>query len=192
MIKGSYSDRELFVDILTESFDTNISVNFVVKKDKKRSKRIKLLMEYSFDLCFLFGDVFLTDDRNGCALVLYPEKKRTNLKTILLDIKLVILSIGLFRIGKVLDRDSKIKKYYPTDNRRFYLWFIGVQRQYQRKGIGTALLNDLIAESISQHKPIYLETSMESNVSFYEKHGLKVYHTLNEPHQLFMIRRNLN
>jgi hypothetical protein len=185
MITGNLSDRALFVDILTESFDSNVSVNFVVRQDKNRNKRIRKLMEYSFDLCLLFGNVYLTEDRNGCALVLYPEMKKTTFKTILLDLKLALSSIGLFRVVTVLNRDAKIKKHYPANNKLFYLWFIGVK---QRKGIGTELLNDLKKESIIQNRPIYLETSMKSNVDFYEKQGFHVYQTLDSPHQLFLLK----
>ena|ERR1035437_9531458 len=82
MIRAEYNDKNRVVDILTTSFDDNKSVNYIIKHDKKRVKRIKKLMEYSFDMCYFFGDVFLTDDKKGCALILLPDKKKTNLKSI--------------------------------------------------------------------------------------------------------------
>ena len=32
-------------------------------------------MRYSFDLCSLFGDVFISDDNKACAPIVYPDKK---------------------------------------------------------------------------------------------------------------------
>jgi hypothetical protein len=57
MKKANYHDKDLLVDILTKSFETNQSVN-IVKQDKKRIKRIRALMDYSFEVCYMFRKVF--------------------------------------------------------------------------------------------------------------------------------------
>ena len=59
MKKADHNDKNLVVDILTKSFDTNQSVNYIVKQDQKRVKRISALLNYSFEVCHMFGDVFL-------------------------------------------------------------------------------------------------------------------------------------
>jgi len=51
----------------------------MVKQDKKRNLRIRKLMAYLFDVCYLYGGVYLTDDKSGCALILFPDKKRITL-----------------------------------------------------------------------------------------------------------------
>ncbi len=65
MIRAEYKDRNRIINILAKSFDDNKSVNYIIKQDKKRVERMKKLMEYSFEVCYLFGDVFLTDDKKG-------------------------------------------------------------------------------------------------------------------------------
>lgn len=57
MKKATYRDKDLIVDILAKSFDTNQSVNYIVKQDNRRLQRIKALMDYSFEVCYLFGDI---------------------------------------------------------------------------------------------------------------------------------------
>ena len=120
-----YNDKNRIVDILASSFDDNKSVNYIVKQDRKRAQRMRKLMEYSFDVCYLFGDVFLTDDKKGCALIVLPDQKKTTLKSILLDAKLAISCVGLSNIKKAMDRESKINKIHPK-GLMYYLWFIGV------------------------------------------------------------------
>ncbi|MBI5541072.1 MAG: GNAT family N-acetyltransferase [Bacteroidia bacterium] len=191
MIKADYKDKSHIVNILTKVFDDNNSVNYVIKQDNKREQRIKKLMEYSFDICYLFGNVYLSEDRNACALTLFPDKQKTTLKTILLDLKLAYSSIGLTRIKKVQDRNSKIKNSYPKEP-IFYLWFIGVNSTVQSKGIGSSLIKDLIKESEITKRPIYLETSMQKNIEFYNKHGFKVYKELDFGHKLFLIKRDVH
>ncbi len=94
MVKAEYNEKALVVDILTKSFDTNQSVNYIIPQGDNKEKRIRTLMDYSFEVCYLFGDVFLSDDKKACALVNYPDKKKTALKSILLDIKLILFCIG--------------------------------------------------------------------------------------------------
>ena len=62
-------DKALVLDILCQSFDDNISVNYVIKGGASRLRHIKVLMEYSFDMCLAFGEVWISDDNSGCYLI---------------------------------------------------------------------------------------------------------------------------
>ena len=188
MIKADYKDKHLVVDILTQSFATNQSVNYIIKQDENRLDRVRYLMDYSFEICYLFGDVFLSENKNACALVLYPDKKRTTIKSILLDAKLIFFSVGIENIKKTLNRESAIKKIQPKEL-MYYLWFIGVNPEHQNKGIGTKLMNDLIQDSTQKKRPIYLETSTLKNLPWYQKQGFQVYHDLYLSYKLFFLKR---
>lgn len=130
---AAYKDKALILEILCKAFDSNHSVNYIVKQDKKRKKRVKTLMDYSFELCYMFGTIYLSENNEACALILFPDKKKISLKTIFLAIKLVIVSVGLKKIFKVLERDLKIKNFYPS-NEILYLWFIGINPYSQQRG----------------------------------------------------------
>ena len=190
MEKAKYNDKDLIVDILTKSFDTNQSVNYIVKQDEKRLKRVKALMDYSFEVCYLFGDVFLSDDKKGCALVLYPDKKKLTIKSILLDVKLILSCVGVENIKKTLTRESLIKKIQPKDL-MYYLWFIGVAPECQNTGIGSVLLDELIEDSSLKKRPIYLETSTLKNLPWYKKFGFDIYHETDLSYRLFFLRRKI-
>ena len=113
MIRASKEDKKRVIDILASSFDDNKSVNYIIKQDPKRVQRISALMAYSFDICQAFGDVFLSDDKNGCALILLPDKKKTTFRSISLDVKLAISAIGLSNIKKAMSREAAINKIHP-------------------------------------------------------------------------------
>lgn len=189
MIKADKSQKSLIVNILASSFEDNQSVNYIVKQDSKRKERIRALMDYSFEICYMFGAVYLSEDKKACALVLYPDQKRFTFRSLLLDIKLLLNAIGLTRIGKAMSRESAIKSNYPKEP-IYYLWFLGVVNSDQNKGIGTRLLNEIIQESQKQHKPIYLETSTMKNIPWYQKFGFTIYHELEFGYKLFMLRRS--
>lgn len=190
MRKATYAEKELVTDILCKSFDNNLSVNYIVQQGKKRTKRLKILMAYSFEVCFKFGDIFLSDDNKACALVVYPEKKKTTVSSVLLDINLMLKCIGITNILKALNRESRIKKIQPKE-RIYYLWFIGVDPKYQGSGIGTELMKEVIEDSRLKKRPLYLETSTLQNLPWYDKFGFKTYNELQLTYKLYFLKRNL-
>jgi GNAT superfamily N-acetyltransferase len=188
MRRATVNDRQLVIDILKKSFDDNKSVNYVVKQDQKRKDRIQGLMEYSFDVCNAFGEVWTSEDLQACALILFPDKKRTSLKTILWDLKLALSVIGVDRVSAVLRRESMIKSHHPKQPFA-YLWFIGVNPSKQNKGIGSAFIKEVIHKCEKQERPIYLETSVERNLPFYKKFGFEIFQSLNLSYKLYQLRR---
>lgn len=190
MRQAKYEEKNVIVDILTQSFESNQSVNYIIPQDKKRIKRIRALMDYSFEVCHSFGDVFISDDNNACGLILYPDKKKTTLKSILLDFKLIIQCVGLKNIKKTLSREALIQKIQPKETMT-YLWFIGVNLAEQNKGIGSRLLEEIIQQSIQNNRPIYLETSTNKNLPWYSKFGFKVYSEQDLSYRLYFLKRGL-
>ena len=188
MRKAAYSDKALVVDILSRAFNANPSVNYIIRQDQQREERIRKLMAYSFEQCWSFGGVYLSDDRQGCALTLLPDTKKTTLSTILLDIQLAFSVIGIGRLKKILDREAKVHQGHPKEP-FFYLWFLGVAPEFQNRGTGSALLQELIDESQRMKRPVYLETSLVSNISFYQKFGFEVYRELAFDQTLYCMKR---
>ncbi|HYF66715.1 MAG TPA: GNAT family N-acetyltransferase [Ohtaekwangia sp.] len=189
MRRAEQKDKRLVVDILSKSFDKNKSVNYVVKQDANRQDRIRSLMEYSFNTCLSFGEIWISDDNMACALLLFPETKKTTLRSILWDVNLATSAIGLTRVIDVLKRESLIKKNHP-DKPFTYLWFIGVDPLAQKRGVGSKLLNEVIDMNAKKRRPIYLETSVSNNLSWYKKFGFEIYQKINLNYDLYLLRRS--
>src|SRR5690606_22702815 len=145
-----YTHKNLVIEILASSFDTNASVNYIIKQDKHREKRIRALMDYSFEVCYLFGEIFLSNDNKACALIVYPDKKKTTLKSISLDLKLIFQCVGIGNIMKTLKREKLINSLHPKAPFS-YLWFIGVAPEDQNKGAGSKLLQSVLDYSDQQN-----------------------------------------
>lgn len=188
MMTAQYQDKELAVDILSKSFDDNKSVNYIVKQDDKRKERIRRLMEYSFEVCYSFGKVFLSDDREGCALIVLPDTKKTTPKSILWDLGLIVSCTGLANISKTMAREKKIKDLQPK-GALYYLWFIGVAADHQNKGIGSVLLNEIMEDARRMKRTICLETSTQKNLPWYQKNGFTIYNELDLGYKLFLLKK---
>lgn len=187
MISAKRTDKQRIIEMLASAFDKNLSVNYIVKQDSKRKQRICALMDYSFEMCYRFGEVWLSDDRKACALMLYPHLKQTTFYSVWLDVKLVFSAIGINRIGKALDRENKIKTFQPKLPMA-YLWFIGVNPLYQHRGTGSLLLQEILAHAAGLGLPVCLETSTERNLPWYEKHGFASYATLDLGYVLHFLK----
>lgn len=188
MRKALASDKPAILDLLTRAFDDNKSVNYVVKQDHNRADRIRRLMDYSFNVCQAFGEVWISDDRQACALVLFPDQKRSSFRTLFWDLKLALTVVGIDRVGDVLKREAMIKSNHPKEPIA-YLWFLGVNPQLQGRGVGSALIQEVIKEYDRKKRPVYLETSMEKNLPFYRKFGFEIFQTLQLTYKLYQLRR---
>lgn len=189
MKRATVEQRHLIVDILSKAFLTNPSVNYVVRQDAHHEERIRKLMDYASKLCERFGQVWVTEDKKGCALVLLPDTKRTTWQTIRWDVELALSCIGLSHVRAVMKREAKIKMFHPRTPFA-YLWFIGVYPDDQMSGIGSVLLEEVIGYCERRNRPIYLETSVQSNLGWYRKFGFEVYHTIDLGYTLHLLRRN--
>lgn len=189
MKKAAYGDKNLIKSILCKSFDDNQSVNYIAKQDHLRTQRIDSLMDYSFETCYKFGEVFLSDDRNACALVLYPHQKKATFSSIYLDIQLLLNCIGVENMGKAMKRESSIKKIQPKVP-MYYLWFIGVDPKAQGSGIGSNLMEAIIQDSQRKSLPIYLETSTLRNLPWYKKFEFDIYYELDLTYNLYFLKRD--
>jgi ribosomal protein S18 acetylase RimI-like enzyme len=187
MIPARYEDKQYIVNILRRSFDANKSVNYLLKQDGSRTRRLRRLMEYSFEVCFAFGEVWLSADRSGCALIVHPDRKKTTLRSLYWDIRLAVGCLGFASLRKAMRREAAVHQLHPSSPFT-YLWFIGVDPAVQQKGTGTALLNAVLARSAEQQRPVYLDTSVPSNVEWYQKREFTVYKELDFGYRLYCLK----
>lgn len=188
MKRAENSDRDAIIHILVDSFRDNKSVQYIIHPHDKKELRLKRLMEYAYDVCKLFGDVFITDDKSGCALIVKPDKKKISLKSMLLDAKFVIHCLGLSNAKKAMNREAKIKAHHP-DGLLYYLWFIGVDPGKQSQGIGSSLLKEVISEGRKDNRIICMETSTLKNISWYQSFGFTIYQKLDFGYELFCLKK---
>ena len=188
MIRATLDDKEGIITQLVRSFDDNRSVNYIITQGANRSCCIKALMAYAFDMCYHYGEVFFSDDRKASALVLFPEKRKTDLRTVWLSIRLVIRSIGWKNVPKVKKREAVIKKTQPS-TLLYYLWFIGVEPEHQGNGIGTLLLKEVIERAKQMNRVICLETSTLKNLPWYKKYGFEIYAKKDLEYPLYFLKQ---
>lgn len=188
------SDREKVVGIISEAFAKNPSVLFVVRKDKKLDKRIRALAEYSFDTAFIRDGVFLSDDEKGVAICYPSALKKDGFMDYILQVKLILKCIGISRVGKVLKRESILKKHRLKDD-HLYFWFLGVSSERDSYDTVIDLRNSIFNWAEKEKLPILLETSVSKNKRVYERFGFETYFTwspeTDDDYDLYFMRKTV-
>lgn len=188
MREARLKDRDIVVQILCSSFRENKSVNFVVKQDAKKEKRLRLLMLYSFFMGINFGQIFISDDQSACCILIFPDKKRFTFQSMIWDFKLVFGCIGLKNLKNVVRRERLLKSNHPGTP-FIHLWYVGVFPEFQSLGRGSRLINEITAYFKDSNKCFYLETSTIQNLSFYDKLGFKITNCMEVGYSLYILKR---
>jgi ribosomal protein S18 acetylase RimI-like enzyme len=77
---------------------------------------------------------------------------------------------------------NKMERCHPHDPPHWYLATLGTDPASQGRGLGSALLDDRLGRLDDEGTPSYLESTKESNVPFYARHGFQVTGTFDVPH----------
>ncbi len=191
MRKANPADKAVVTGILSKSFADNLSVQFMTGDGPAKGKKLQALMGYAFEACASFGEVLLSENCRACALLVYPDKKKMNLRSIMLDLGLIWNCVGLKNVFKVMKRESSVHALHLAGH-KVYVWFIGVDPAFQHKGIGSKVLLEVIKYAELQGRDLILETSTLKNIPWYKSFGFQTYATLDLGYKLFFMRRSAN
>ena len=173
MTLATPEDKKEAVQIITNTFDQNPSVNIVIGSGGNHRKKIGRLGNYAFIKAFNRNGAYLSSNRKGAALCFESEAKGTNFAEFWAEFPFAI-SIPPKKVIQTLKRESYIKKH-RFEGKHLYFWFLGVEKD---GGQAVFELKEHLFELSKQKQlPILLETSVERNRSVYERYGFEVYHT---------------
>jgi ribosomal protein S18 acetylase RimI-like enzyme len=111
---------------------------------------------------------FCDTERTGAALWAAPDRWEVPPRE-----SLRMLRLTSRRAPKTLVGFRRIEKRHPHEP-HFYLSVLGVEPAGQGRGLGSALMAPMLARCDQEGVGAYLESSKQSNVRFYERHGFRV------------------
>lgn len=117
------------------------------------------------------GLIFTNAERTGAALWAPPGHWREDFRQSLR--MLPMLPVLLRRLRRCTRAVREIERHHPAVP-HYYLSVVGTATEKQGGGIGSALLAPMLHRCDETGTPAYLESSKESNLSFYARHGFAV------------------
>jgi ribosomal protein S18 acetylase RimI-like enzyme len=163
--------------LLARAFHHDPTYMLVIPDQATRAHVLAWLFHRVVRYSLLYGEAYTTPKLEGVACWLPPG--RTNL-----TLGRVVRS-GLyatpFKMGWGAYRrfdtymgyaDRLHQRYAPASH--WYLWAVGVDPQSQGRGIGGRLIEPVLVRASADGTACYLETGIERNIRFYERHGFQV------------------
>jgi GNAT superfamily N-acetyltransferase len=119
------------------------------------------------------GDCWTTPGVTGAALWLSPGRWRI---PALRQLRLLPPMARIYGrdLPRALRTFALLESEHPKDKPHWYLPFIGVDPDWQGRGIGTALLRPVLERCDREGLPAYLEASSPRNRACYERNGFRV------------------
>lgn len=166
--KAESDELRVIADILGDAFEDDPVMRWVTPK--------KSYARYAFELtlpaCIGHGHTYITRDRTGAASWLPPG---VGLES---PVNLGVIWKGLTEYGpgsliRGVTTLAQTQKHHPKQD-HYYLFTIGSLRSAHGRGVGSALMREVLAKCDEEHMPAYLESSNVKNLPFYRKHGFEV------------------
>ncbi len=140
--------------------------------DDERARRLEPFFRADTRIRVRGATAWCSGSRTGAALWAAPGRWRTGVLDGL-RLALPIVAGARRRAVRSLVALSQIEKVHPREP-HWYLAVLGTDPAHQGTGIGTALLEPVLATCDRDGVPAYLESSKEANVPYYERFGWKV------------------
>jgi GNAT superfamily N-acetyltransferase len=171
--KATADDVPRLARALARAFYDDPVFNWLIPDDSQRLRRSELGFAFYLRRVYLpHDDCYTVKDGAGGALWLPPETWHLG------PVAQLRLAPGMFaamgpRLPQVLRAISTIESNHPHSP-HYYLPFVGVEPEFQGKGIGTALLRPILDRCDEEGTPAYLEATTPRNRACYLRAGFEV------------------
>jgi ribosomal protein S18 acetylase RimI-like enzyme len=176
------ADVDTLVEVLARAFDDDPVPRWLFRGERRRRRGLRTFFAVQLRHVYLDGgEVWTTDDLAGAAMWAAPDKARPGWRDLLHLAPVVPALVGLGR-----DLPDAGRLLAAVDNARpkvahWYLATLGTDPVRQGTGVGSALVRTLLDRVDADGLPAYLESSKESNLSFYARLGFEVTGEIHAP-----------
>lgn len=172
-------------DVLAAAFFHYPMFTFYFPDPQRRARYLPWYLRNVLNCAFRYGEVYTTPDVSGVIFTLPPGHTEISLwEYIQNGFLLTPLLLGLQSYKQSMDCEhfvARTQARLMQGRPHYYLWGLVVDPTQTSRGIGTALLQTVLAKVGAQKMPIYLETHDERNVRYYQKYGFDLIDTANIP-----------
>ncbi len=119
-------------------------------------------------------EVWTTDTLACAALWAPPGRWRTTLREDLAIGRVLAHPRLFWRMPLIAAGFAGMERKHPHSTPHWYLAVLGTEPDMQGQGLGSAVLAPVLEQCDRDAVAAYLESSKESNIAFYARHGFRV------------------
>jgi GNAT superfamily N-acetyltransferase len=177
--RATTDDIETLAHVLARAFDDDPISEFLFPDARRRRRALPRYFSILLRAAFLpTGEVWTDNDTDGGAMWTPPSQRRPSTRDLLRFAPLVPV-LGR-RLPQAISTMQAVERHHPRTP-HWYLAVLGTDPPRQGYGVGSSLLEPVLARCDAEGLPAYLESSKERNVPFYARHGFEVTRTIDLP-----------
>jgi ribosomal protein S18 acetylase RimI-like enzyme len=167
------ADVPALADMLVRAFADDPVANFMFAGDRRRRRGLHSFFKSQMLRQYLpHRNVYTTERLDGVAIWGPPDRHRQGLRELfqLLPTAPFLVSSRMVKALRLL---FEIDSLHPKEP-HWYLATLGTEPECQGQGIGSTLLQSVLARADEDGVPAYLESSKQRNVPLYARFGFEV------------------
>lgn len=177
--KATTADVDALAQVTARAFDDDPFWRFMFPGNDFLTRASKLA---AFELRHVHlrkDEVWTTGELHGVAMWAPPDQwRQTTIDTV--RSAPAMMQIFGARTLRVLRAVTAIEKAHPPGP-HYYLGVLATDPAHQGTGVASACLEQVLARADAEGLGAYLESSKESNIAFYNRHGFEVTRRLDLP-----------
>jgi GNAT superfamily N-acetyltransferase len=176
---ASRDDVSAIGGTLSRAFFTDPVLTWSFPDPERRWRTLPALFELYADVFLRQDETYLTAGFTGAALWLPPEKQLLD-EAEEADFGQQLEELAGVDAGRLFELLALLDEHHPSGS-YWVLQLLGVEPQWQGRGVGSALLAPVLARADAEQRPAYLEATSRQSVPLYERHGFEIVGELSLP-----------
>jgi ribosomal protein S18 acetylase RimI-like enzyme len=177
LVHASAGDADRIAAMLARAFQDDALMRYAVPDARQLLRLLPWLIGLNVRYGCRYGEVWATPDYQGAAVWL-PSGQATltpgrMLRAGMFAAPLRVRWSILRRLAAAGAYATALHEHYAPQP-HWYLSQLGVEPARQHQGIGSRLLQPMLARMDADRLPCYLETWHEANLAFYQRHEFAV------------------
>jgi ribosomal protein S18 acetylase RimI-like enzyme len=173
--KATLADAPRLAQALASAFQDDPVIAWIFPNEHRRRGLLPAFMEFRLrNLAFPHDEVWMTADGAAAAVWLPPPGRWQLSRPQQLRLLPSLVRFLGRRTASVLAGLERMEARHPQDRSHWYLFILGTEQAAQGRGLGSALLAQVLARVDADGMPAYLESSSERNLALYGRHGFEI------------------
>ena len=172
--RATSADVPALARMLARAFFDDPVASWAWRPDARRMRVLERFQAIRLRQLLVDDEVWTTHDLTCSALWAPPGRWRMSLSEVAALLPSFAGPRLLARMPLVAVGWLGLEHKHPTEPEHWYLAVLGTDPSSQGKGLGSGVLRTMLEQCDRDGVAAYLESSKESNIDFYARHGFRV------------------
>ena len=175
VVRASLTDLDNVATALADAFRDDPVFAWLIPPTTTRRDAKLLTFFTSMARSYLRRDkhVYVVGDGQAAALWSAPGSWTLPMSEMARETPSAVKAFGR-NTFRAVRTQLQVESSHPKDPAHWYLGYLGTRCDSQGRGLGSAMLREVLAPADEAGLPAYLESSNERNLTLYQRHGFEI------------------